>query len=88
MRHKPSKVKVETYTTRFDTHFYFKLCCNSKHTAYLVFNKQVESQLQNFVEREKSDIETNRRSGAFCCVKCPILGHTILFRENEEIESL
>ena len=90
-------VKVGTYQLHLEDHPQFNLSSplpppcsaeadqpfyNMTSGVHLAREKRQESQVGNFIEGEELGTETSPRCGCRCG-KCPILGHTYSFKEEQ-----
>jgi hypothetical protein len=97
--HKAS-IKVEAHTIRVDSHPKFNPACNpntngndlpSKNclNTSRSFGKQKEvDHAENFIQGEELGTETVPKCGGCCCNKCPTVGHTYSFREEQELKMI
>jgi hypothetical protein len=94
-------VKVETYQLHLEDHPQFNLSspspppCSAEADqpfynmtigVHLAREKRQESQVGNFIEGEELGTETSPRCCSCRCGKCPILGHTYSFKEEQELK--
>ncbi|CAB3984060.1 Hypothetical predicted protein [Paramuricea clavata] len=82
-------VKVETYKTRLDSHPEF----NPNHTRECSVNvsssyshRKNESQIDNFIQGEELATQISPQCGGCRCHKCPTVGHTYSFKEEQELK--
>ena len=59
---------------------------NMTSGVHLAREKRQENQVGNFIEGEELGTETSPRCGSCRCGKCPILGHTYSFKEEQELK--
>ena len=82
-------VKVETYKTRLDSHPEF----HPNHTSQCSVNvsssyshRKDQSQIDNFIQGEELATEIYPQCGGCRCNKCPTVGHTYSFKEEQELK--
>ena len=51
-------------------------------------DRETDSQLENFIRGEELGTETSPRCGGCRCNKCPTVGHTYSFREEQELNMI
>jgi hypothetical protein len=82
-------VKVETYKTRLDSHPEFHPNhtgeCSVKVSSSYSHRKD-ESQVENFIQGEELATEISPQCGGCRCNKCPTVGHTYSFKEEQELK--
>ncbi|CAB4027430.1 Hypothetical predicted protein [Paramuricea clavata] len=82
-------VKVETYKTRLDSHPEFhpnhtRECSVNVSSSYS--HRKDESQIDNFIQGEELTTESSPQCGGCRCNKCPTVGHTYSFKEEQELK--
>ncbi|CAB3998608.1 Hypothetical predicted protein [Paramuricea clavata] len=82
-------VKVETYKTRLDSHPEFhpnhtRECSVNVSSSYS--HRKDESQIDNFIQGEELATEISPQCGGCRCNKCPTVGHTYSFKEEQELK--
>jgi hypothetical protein len=58
------------------------------HAARSKIGREKDSQVENFIRGEKLVTETSPRCGGCRCNKCPTVGHTYSFREEQELKMI
>ncbi len=93
-------VKVETYAIRADSHPEFYpaynlsatandlLSKNSLNTSRSVGNQKEVEHVGNFIQGEELGTETVPKCGGCRCNKCPTVGHTYSFKEEQELKMI
>jgi len=56
--------------------------------AQLFTGRNMESQVENFIRGEELGTETTPSWGSCCCGKCPSVGHSYSFREEQELKMI
>ena len=92
------RARVETYRAQADVHpeFLSILTCsslekqesNSSHlskSVHLTQDKKKERSVENFILGEELGTEVVPGCGGCRCGKCPMVGHTYSFREEQEL---
>jgi hypothetical protein len=82
-------VKVETYKTRLDSHPEFhpnhaSQCSVNVSSSYS--HRKDQSQIDNFIQGEELATEISPQCGGCRCNKCPTVGHTYSFKEEQELK--
>ena len=82
-------VKVETYKTRLDSHPEFhpnhaSQCSVNVSSSYS--HRKDQSQIDNFIQGEEFATEISPQCGGCRCNKCPTVGHTYSFKEEQELK--
>ena len=94
--------KTQTYFARIDDHPEFTRRVTSperpnesadifhcqSHAARSKSDRETDSQVENFIRGEELATETSPRCGGCRCNKCPTVGHTYSFREEQELRMI
>ena len=51
-------------------------------------DRETDSQVENFIRGEEPGTETSPQCGGCRCNKCPTVGHTYSFREEQELNMI
>lgn len=98
------RIKQEAYHIRLDTHTEFEPCIDymellntskkcedcrlQKNVAQTFISGNVESQVENFICGEELGTEITPRCGGCRCNKCPAVGHSYSFKEEQEMKMI
>ena len=92
------RVKVQMYRVQSDSHPEFLLIpsysnmekqesssCQPLKSVHLTQDKRQERSVENFITGEELGTEVTPRCGGCRCGKCPTVGHTYSFKEEQEL---
>ena len=75
-------MSIESPNQSNDGFHYWSHAMNSKN------DRETDSQVENFIRGEELGTETSPRCGGCRCNKCPMVGHTYSFREEQELNMI